>query len=101
MLPTAMLLHVALATCLASVTLAAESGPLPPPPPPVRRPSPYSAFRSIRPPAWFRVEPAPSRRAESFVEVPNLESPGGDFVGHPLDYGSSLNFGGPPRHNRG
>lgn len=96
MLPTAMLLHVALATCLASVTLAAESAPLPPPPPPpVRRPSPYSAFRSIRPPAWFRVEPAPSRRAESFVEVPNLESPGGDFVGHPLDYGSSLNFGGP------
>lgn len=93
MLPTAMLLHVALATCLASVTLAA--GPLPPPPPPVRRPSPYSAFRSVRPPAWFRVEPAPSRQTESFVEVPNLQSPGGDFVGHPLDYGSSLNFGGP------
>ncbi|KAL3221075.1 hypothetical protein MRX96_029690 [Rhipicephalus microplus] len=45
--------------------------------------------------AWFRVEPAPSRQTESFVEVPNLQSPGGDFVGHPLDYGSSLNFGGP------
>lgn len=41
------------------------------------------------------MEPAPSRRAESVVEVPNLEAPGGDFVGHPLDYGSSLNFGGP------
>lgn len=98
MLPTAMLLHVALASCLASFTLAAASAQAPvppPPPPPPRRPSPYSAFRSIRPPVWFRVEPAPTRRAESFVEVPNLESPGGDFVGHPLDYGSSLNFGGP------
>ncbi|XP_075545001.1 uncharacterized protein LOC142579063 [Dermacentor variabilis] len=94
MLPTAMLLHVALVSCFASVTLAAAPTHGPPPPPP-RRPSPYSAFRSIRPPVWFRVEPSTSRRAESFVEVPNLESPGGDFVGHPLDYGSSLNFGGP------
>ncbi|KAK8768139.1 hypothetical protein V5799_005080, partial [Amblyomma americanum] len=70
--------------------VAFSSGASAPPPP---RRSPYSSFRSILPPPGFHVEP--SRRAESFAELPRLDSPGGDFVGHPLDYGSSLNFGGP------
>lgn len=88
MLPTAMLLlHAALVSCV-----ALTSGASAPPPP---RRSPYSSFRIVRPPPGFHVEPAPSRRAESFAELPRLDSPGGDFVGHPLDYGSSLNFGGP------
>lgn len=82
------------------VTSTAPAAAAPPPRLPLRvslRRSPYSSFRSIHLPPGFHVEPSASRRTESFAEeLPKLDdSPAGDFVGHPLDYGSSLNFGGP------
>lgn len=100
MLPAAVLLHAALWSCAAMVTSTAPAATEPPPRLPLRvslRRSPYSSFRSIHLPPGFQVEPLASRRTESFAEeLPKLEdSPAGDFVGHPLDYGSSLNFGGP------
>lgn len=100
MLPAAVLLHVALLSCAAVVTWTAPMEAGPPPRVPLRvslRRSPYSSFRSIHLPPGFQVEPSSSRRTESFAEeLPKLDdSPAGDFVGHPLDYGSSLNFGGP------